>query len=598
MNFASEIWNKPAAAAAAAGDVVTKSLRFDSASSSKLTWTPASSSSATSYTISLWAKRGDLGAENCVVHAGTASGNRGHIRFNSDDTLELACYNGSWFVWIKTTAKFRDPSAFYHICGEINTTNGTAKLYINGVQQTALSQNTADSSSTVLPFGANTPHQIGVRGFGSAGYFGGYAADIYGIDGTALTPTSFAEEDATTGQWKPKAYDTADGAYGNNGFHLEMKETGTGTASSSTIGADTSGEDNHFTTTNLAASDVVEDTPTDNHATWNPLIYRRGGSHIFTYSEGNTKAVYTGGVAHAQSTIASSGRHYAEFDMSGGSSGISGAGVVRARWDDGMLNSYANSYGGAVFGSDGDVTSPSGATSHTAVGSDRQGIAFDGAANKVDFYIVESDGTMTLQKSLTSSDNIDFDGGATFTITSHDSGATTFNGYFSSDKWWGGAPTIGGNATTALSTGNLPTPTIAKPAEHFNTVLYTGDNTTGRDIEGVGFRPDFTWLKNRSGTNWHTLFDSVRGVTSFLWSNSDVTEGADGPAFMDDGITVDHDASSGNNNASGTNYVIWNWKAGTSFDAGGGSGTGSKNATAGFSIAKWEGDGEDGPGGP
>ena len=217
-------------AAAPAGDVVTKSLRFNSASSSKLTWTPASSSSATSYTISLWTKRGDLGAENCLFHAGTASGNRGHIRFNSDDTLELACYNGSWFVWVATTAVFRDPSAFYHICGEINTTNGTAKLYINGVQQTALSQNTADSSSTVLPFGANIEHQIGVRGFNSAGYFGGYAADIYAIDGTALTPTAFAEEDATTGQWKPKAFV---GVYGNNGFHLDFKD-------SSDIGKDVS----------------------------------------------------------------------------------------------------------------------------------------------------------------------------------------------------------------------------------------------------------------------------------------------------------------------------------------------------------------------
>jgi hypothetical protein len=218
------------AAAPAPSDVVTKSLLFNSASSSKLTWTPASSSSATSYTISLWAKRGDLGAENCLFHAGTASGNRGHIRFNSDDTLELACYNGSWFVWVATTAVFRDPSAFYHICGEINTTNGTAKLYINGVQQTALSQNTANSSSTVLPFGANIEHQIGVRGFDSAGYFGGYAADIYGIDGTALTPTSFAEEDATTGQWKPKAFV---GLYGTNGFHLDFKD-------SSDIGKDVS----------------------------------------------------------------------------------------------------------------------------------------------------------------------------------------------------------------------------------------------------------------------------------------------------------------------------------------------------------------------
>ena len=53
-----------------------------------------------------------------------------------------------------------------------------------------------------------------------------------------------------------------------HGFYLESKETGT-SANSSGMGADTSGNDNHFAASNLAAIDVTADTPTNNFATLN-----------------------------------------------------------------------------------------------------------------------------------------------------------------------------------------------------------------------------------------------------------------------------------------------------------------------------------------
>ena len=90
----------------------------------------------------------------------------------------------------------------------------------------------------------------------------------------------------------------------------------------------------------------------------------------------------------------------------------------------------------------------------------------------------------------------------------------------------------------------------------------------------------------------------MRGATKELYPNTTGVEytDTDGLKSWDgDGFTV---GSDGETNNSGWTFVAWNWLAGTSFDAGGGSGTGSKNATAGFSIAKWEGDGESGPGGP
>ena len=59
---------------------------------------------------------------------------------------------------------------------------------------------------------------------------------------------------------------------------------------------------------------------------------------------------------------------------------------------------------------------------------------------------------------------------------------------------------------------------ISKPSLHFNTKLYTGNGST-RSITGVGFQPDWIWIKDRSQTNAHRLNDSVRGA-KILASNN------------------------------------------------------------------------------
>ena len=138
---------------------------------------------------------------------------------------------------------------------------------------------------------------------------------------------------------------------------------------------------------------------------------------------------------------------------------------------------------------------------------------------------------------------------------------------------------------------------IDKPSDYFNTVLYTG---TGASLAntGVGFQPDFTWIKGRSGATEHVLTDSVRGVTKEISSNDNGAEEtvAQGlTAFGTDGFTVGTD---GSYNTSSATYASWNWKAGTSFtnDAsatGVGSidSAGSVNTDAGFSIIRYGGTG-------
>ena len=130
--------------------------------------------------------------------------------------------------------------------------------------------------------------------------------------------------------------------------------------------------------------------------------------------------------------------------------------------------------------------------------------------------------------------------------------------------------------------------TIDNPTLFFNTVLYTGDGTSSRNITGVGFQPDWVWLKQRNTTRNHALTDSVRGVNKQIYSNltsSQSTDSGTVTAFISDGFTVGSDNQANQN--SGT-FVSWNWLAGgtsSSNSDGDVTSTVSANQTAGFSIA-------------
>ena len=150
----------------------------------------------------------------------------------------------------------------------------------------------------------------------------------------------------------------------------------------------------------------------------------------------------------------------------------------------------------------------------------------------------------------------------------------------------------------ALCEDNLPTPAIADPGDYFKTVLYTGDGNAGRSITGVGFKPDFVWIKERNSTSSHELFNSVVGPTLKLNSNSTNVESANTNAltsFDSDGFSLGTGGAV-NENAS-RNYVAWCWKAGgaaVSNSDGTIVSQVSANQTAGFSIVSYTGGGSAG----
>lgn len=152
----------------------------------------------------------------------------------------------------------------------------------------------------------------------------------------------------------------------------------------------------------------------------------------------------------------------------------------------------------------------------------------------------------------------------------------------------------------ALCTDNLPDPVIADPGKYFKSVFYTGDGIAGHSITGVGFKPDFVWLKGRTGSSFnHILCDSVRGSKSTLFSNNALQEYTDRGvrSFDDDGFTLS--VASGDENNSGIPYVAWCWKAGgpaVTNNEGNITTQVSANPTAGFSIVKSNGPGTSGHG--
>jgi len=136
--------------------------------------------------------------------------------------------------------------------------------------------------------------------------------------------------------------------------------------------------------------------------------------------------------------------------------------------------------------------------------------------------------------------------------------------------------------------------TIDNPTKNFNTKLYTGNGST-QSITGVGFQPDWTWIKERNGSSGNVLIDSVRGVDKVIRSNQTGAESTDADcitSFDSDGYSLGADVKV--NESSSYNYVGWSWLAGGSASSnsnGSITSSVSANTTAGFSIVSYTGTG-------
>ena len=134
--------------------------------------------------------------------------------------------------------------------------------------------------------------------------------------------------------------------------------------------------------------------------------------------------------------------------------------------------------------------------------------------------------------------------------------------------------------------------TINKSSDYFNTKLYTGNGVDNTSITGVGFQPDFTWIKSRTTTDYPMIADAVRGDNKQLKTYNTDSEDSDTnkvKSFNSDGFTIGTGTVV---NRSGATFVSWNLKAngtGSANTDGSISSTVSANTTSGFSIVSYTG---------
>ena len=270
---------------------LTKSLRFRSSATAYLNRTFGTPTNNLKWTYSGWVKRGSLGSISGYILSSALGGASTFFvaGFSSDQFYVLQVTSGTTTGTLLTNALYRDPAAWYHVVIVWDSANATAAnrilLYINGTQVTSFASTTNPSSSLACSFNLAGTNAIGYNINSSNSYLDGYLSEVNFIDGQALTPSSFGSTNALTGVWQPAKYT---GTYGTNGFYLPF----TNITSTSTLGNDSSGNGNNWTTNNISLTagstyDSMYDVPTltsatvANYCVLNPL------NNLTTLTNGN-----------------------------------------------------------------------------------------------------------------------------------------------------------------------------------------------------------------------------------------------------------------------------------------------------------------------
>ena len=584
------------------GYEIDQSIRFNEDDSAKLTGGTGQTGDGTQWTISMWIKRGAIdGGNKTIWSAGDGSNKRALSRFvsggsgqASEDISFSVRTGGSWYE-LNVHQSFVDPSAWYHFVWVWDSDNGTAadrmRIYVNGERLTSFSNTPsypASGTATDSWNNSSYAHQIGFEN--NTRFFDGYLAEIYHIDGQALTPASFGETNSGTGQWVP--IDASDLTFGTRGFYLKGED-------SSDLGNDSSGNGNDFTSSGLAAADQVSDSPTDNFCVMSPI----DKSSAITLTDGNLIATNSGTNSwnHGRGTMfASSGKWYYEWTPTAGS-------YAEAGW---MTDVGGNDH--VEEESDPDTTY------YRGVGAAGRGVVIgDGSPDTGPANFSNGDVVMMAIDVDTMKFWVGVNG--TWYNSGDPAAGSNATGTWSARLGYAIAPWYGCFLNTSetfnfgqssfshtiptgfnpWSTAGLGDPTIADPSAYFQTTIYTGDGSSSHEINQAGnstFEPTMVWLRSRSAATDHVIQDQVRG-NFVIYPNQNNADGATGggwvSSFDSDGFTVSSNAPI---NDSGKTFVGWQWKAGSSSVSntdGDITSTVRADSTSGVSVLTYSGNGSD-----
>jgi hypothetical protein len=590
-----------------------RSVRLRSSAQAYFSRTPPSSGNTKTFTFNLWIKRGFLSTNQDIYFTNAGGGTFAAISWTTSNAITFTSVNSSVAsAELITTPVYRDVSSWYMLTFVADTTQATAsnrvKIFVNGLQVTALSTATYPALNYDFQMNNTLVQNIGRPATFPSDF---YIAEVNFINGQALTPSSFSQTDPITGVLQPKKYT---GAYGTTGYYLNFQDNSAATAAA--IGKDSSGNGNNWTPNNISVTagvtyDSMLDVPTltsttqANYPTLNSIGPGNAGG---TYSNANLS--FASAVANQwRSGIATmflpSGKFYFEATIQVlgannflmiGACGIQTNATVYGNYTGLAANGWSVQCNGTTGGTkynNGGATNVTNATFANWLVNDVLQCAVDVTNGRIWFGKnntwlegVPSAGTGASFTNLT--------GPIAPSISCYSSTAQLAANF--GQRPFSYTPPTG---FIALNAYNLPTPSIPNSASQFAATLWAGNSTASTNISNavnnVSFRPDLVWIKNRSSASWdHNLHNSVVGAASYLYSNLPNAEVSDSnvmSAFLSNGFTV---GTSGFSNATGFNYVGWQWKGGgTAVTNTSGSITSqvSSNSTAGFSVVTYSGNG-------
>jgi len=617
--FGSKI--NPSGAANDLGDDPGQSAMFDRASSSKTSRTFGTADSQKTFTISAWVRRTKFGIDaNIFSTSNAGQTNRALLRFDSADTLTFYGDIAAGYL-LTTTQVFRDVG-WYHIAAVGDTSNGTSgdrlRLYVNGTRVTSFTSESQPTLNADLKFGQSELHAVGVLAVNNSQYFDGLICDFHYLDGIAVSDaTSFGRFSTShPTEWVPIIYA---GSYGTEGCHLTF-------ADNTHFGDDTSGNGLDFTDSGLGTDHQRPDTPYNVFNAFSGINI----SSLTTLSEGALKAVGSGSeVSGVWSNMPITSGQVIYLEGTWGSTSAWGYFGVSSKTNQDYVTTTFNSDASThIFqltptASNRGVASAgstlfTGKTAWTT--TDTYQIAIDVDNGKLWFGVndswYDSGGTTTGDPAAGTNATVTFTAGTPMFVVAQSGGASSIHANFgqnSTNVLTGNADGNGyGDFEYAPPSGflsycsaNLPNVVtdlggVDLPGEHFNTILWQG-NATIRSITGVGLRPDLLWIKDRDNTaNFsNSITDAVRGVTKHIYTDSTRAEltstgSQDITSFDSDGFSLAAANTNILHNASGVDYVGWNWLmggAGAANSDGTISSTVSVSPTGAWSIGTFTGTG-------
>ena len=594
---------------------ISRSLRFNNGDTAYLNRTPTIAGNLKTFTFSVWVKRTEIGNQYSgtpyafIYSAGTSNVSETSIGF-VNNKIEFSNFaSGATNAQLRTTAVYRDFSSWYHIVVAWDTTQAIAsnrmKIYVNGVQQTAFDISTYPAQNTDSAAINNTLANI-IGTYNTTAFpVSAYMTEVNFVDGQALTSASFGQTDPNTGVWEPKAYT---GTYGTNGFYLNFSDN-SGTTSA-TLGKDYSGNNNNWIPNNFSVTagidnDSLVDVPTSygvdygiggtvrgNYCTLNPLA-NDTPANTNTLSNGNLYSINNSGandrISYGTMAFPTTGKWYYEVHLTTpNATYYFYTGLATAEGKVKSAYVYPRN-GNIVFYDSSGVIGGNGIVNESNVANDIFSVAFNADTGLVEFYkngvkYTQTSTSTTVPTGVAYIPFIAFGNqgnGCTVNFGQRPFNYTVPAGYKS------------------LCTQNLPAPTIGSSPttlanKYFNTVTYPGNGST-QSITGVGFQPDWTWIKARNtGSTNNSLYDAVRGAGKVLFSNASETQYTtnDLTSFNSDGFSVSTVGGTRvETNQNAYTYVAWNWKAngaGVTNTSGSVTSTVSANITSGLSIVKFQ----------